>query len=143
MNDALDTRYKHRYSGEHPSIPWLFEHAADTINRVRIGADGRTAYWRHKGRDFNTKVAGFGENVWYLKLASAGRHKFDPRWDNGIYLGIIDDTGEVTIGTDKGAVKAKDFRRTTIHAERWNKNKFDVIKAPLGSPLLDVEATTT
>ena len=53
MKDALDTRYKHRYAGEHPSIPWLFEHAADTIHSARVGADGNTAYRRWTGQNIN------------------------------------------------------------------------------------------
>ena len=32
-----------------------------------------TAYRRWKGRDFKTRVAEFGEIVWHLKAASAGK----------------------------------------------------------------------
>ena len=35
MKDALDTRYNKRFSGDHPAIPWLIEHAADTMHRTR------------------------------------------------------------------------------------------------------------
>ena len=31
-------------TGNHPAIAWLVEHAADTINRTRIGPDGKSAY---------------------------------------------------------------------------------------------------
>ena len=114
MKDALDTRYKCRHNGDHPAIPWLIEHACDTINRRRIGKYGRTAYRRWKGRSFNKKVASFGEHFWYLKLNTAGKDKFHKRWEDGIYLGIIDGAGETIVGTNEGITKAKDYRRQAI-----------------------------
>ena len=56
----------HTFPGDHPSIPWLVKHAADVINITRVGMDGKTAFARWKGRNFNKKVAEFGEHVWYL-----------------------------------------------------------------------------
>ena len=116
MNDALDTRYKQKHAGGHPAIPWLIEHAADVINRTSIGTYGRTPYRKWRGRNFNNKVAEFGDNVWYLNIGSVGKHNFKPRWEDGIYLGCMDGTGETIIGTEDGAIKAKDFRRKTINA---------------------------
>jgi hypothetical protein len=46
-----------------------------------------------KWRDFKTHVAEFGENVWYLKAASAGRDKLERRWEEGVWLGIKDESG--------------------------------------------------
>ena len=57
LNDALDTRYSIKYAGDHSSMPWLFKHSADIINRTRIGTDGKTAFRRWKGKQFNNKVA--------------------------------------------------------------------------------------
>ena len=57
FKDALDTRYHSKYSGDHPSIPWLFKHSADIINRTAIGNDGKTAFRRWKGNTFTHKVA--------------------------------------------------------------------------------------
>ena len=131
MKDALDTRYNCRHAGDHPAIPWLIEHAADTLNRRRIGKDGRTAYRRWKGRSFNKKVAEFGENIWYLKLGTAGKDKFHKRWEDGVYLGIMDGTGETIVGTENGITKAKDFRRKAIKGERWNK---EATKEMQGTP---------
>ena len=64
LKDAMDTRYQHKYDGNHSSIPWLIKHAADVINRTRISTDGKTAFRRWKGREFNKKVAEFGEHIW-------------------------------------------------------------------------------
>jgi len=56
MKDGLDTRYRARITGEHVSVPWLIAHAAATINRRKVGQDGKTAYRRWKGKEFKTKV---------------------------------------------------------------------------------------
>ena len=64
LKGALDTRYQNKYSGEHPSIPWMFKHSADIINRTRISTDGKTAFRRLRGNNVSHKVAEFGENVW-------------------------------------------------------------------------------
>ena len=74
MKDGLDTRYDTRITGEHPAVPWLVAHAAATINRRRVGQDGKTAYRRWKGKYFNIRVAEFGENVWYLKAGTLGKY---------------------------------------------------------------------
>ena len=134
MKDALDTRYNKRWSGEHPAMPWLGQHAADKRNRTRVGADGKTAYRRWKGKSFNKPIAEFGENVWYLKLASAGKDKFNSRWEEGIYMGCINETGETIIGTQFGTVKARDFRRKTFHKDRWDRENFDNIKGTPWEP---------
>ena len=39
----------------------------------------------------------------------------------GIYLGVMNESGEAIIGTNEGVVKARDFRRKTIYKDRWNK----------------------
>ena len=134
LKDALDTRYQNKYSGEHPSITWMFKHAADIINRTRIGIDGKTAFRRLRGNNFVQKVAEFGENVWYLRQNSLGKDKFNSRWSEGIYLGAINESSETIIGTDQGVVKSRDFRRKSIYADRWNKDRFDSIKGTPWEP---------
>ena len=54
-------------------------------------------------------MAEFGENVWYLRAGSLGQAKFENRWEEGVWLGILDDSGESIIGTEIGVVKARDF----------------------------------
>jgi hypothetical protein len=128
MKDALETRYNERIQGDHNSIPWLFSHAASTINRVRKDSEGMTAYRRWKGREFKRDIAEFGECVWYLRSASQGKDKFDVRWGEGVWLGVRDDSGEVIIGTIDGVIKSRDFRRKPIEKERWNKYRFNEFK---------------
>ena len=63
MKDALETRYNERIQGDHNSIPWLFSHAASTINRVREDSEGMTAFRRWKGREFKREIYRNSENA--------------------------------------------------------------------------------
>ena len=94
-----------------------------------------TAFRRWKGRDFHRYVAEFGECVWYLKSGSAGTNKFDPRWYEGVWLGIRDETGEAIIGTPDGVVKCRDFRRKPVEEDRWNEEAFDKFKGTPWEPV--------
>ena len=67
-------------------IPWLVSHAAETIGRFQLGADGRTAYERTRGRKLNKELPEFGERIHYLKLRSIGRNKAESRWGEGIFF---------------------------------------------------------
>ena len=135
MKDALETRYNERIKGDHNSIPWLFSHAASTINRVRKDYEGMTAFRRWKGREFKRDIAEVGECLWYLRSASQGKDKFDVRWGEGVWLGVRDDSGEVIIGTIDGVIKSRDFRRKPIEKERWNKDRLNEFKGVPWEPV--------
>ena len=57
----------------------------------------------------------------YLKAESVGKDKAESRWEEGIYVGIRDESGEMLIGTEKGIIKARSFRRYGREEDRWNK----------------------
>ena len=59
---------------------------------------------------------------------------FTSIWEDGVWLGIINEAGESVIGTEIGAIQAKDFRRKTIQAERWNTNTVDKLKGTPWEP---------
>ena len=57
-----------------------------------------------------------------------GKDKLDRRWENGIWLGMRDESGETLVGTSEGVVKCRDFQRKTMESERWSKSGLDSIK---------------
>ena len=59
-----------------------------------------------------------------MPAKTAGRDKFDVRWQEGIWLGVRLESGESVIGTNEGVVKARDFRRKSDENERWNVERF-------------------
>jgi hypothetical protein len=70
-------------------------------------------------------VAEFGESVWYTPANSAGEDKFDVRWLERVWLGVRVESGESIIGTDRGVVKARDFRRKPLNGGRLCEEKFN------------------
>ena len=94
-------------------------HAAATLNRYRVGNDGFTAYRRLKGKEFRRPAAEFGETVLYLKPGTCGIDKAACRWETGLWLGFIEDSGEIIVGTELGVVKAHQFKRLSSVSERW------------------------
>jgi hypothetical protein len=66
LRDSFEMRIGTRLSSCHPFISYLVEHAAKTINRYRVGQDGKTGYRRWKGKDFKVEIPEIGEKVFYL-----------------------------------------------------------------------------
>ena len=48
-------------------MAWLVEHSADTLNKGLVGADGRTAYERVRGRTYHGQLYEFGQVIWALR----------------------------------------------------------------------------
>ena len=63
MRSALINRVGLKFSALHPVMAWLVSHAADVVNKFRVGSDGKTAYERAKGKTFKREVVEFGERV--------------------------------------------------------------------------------
>ena len=89
--------------------------------QVQDGQRCMTAYRRLKGKDHEVKVAEFGECVLYMTPGITGKDKLDARWENGIWLGIRDRSGEIIVGTPEGCMKVRSVRRRP-EGERWNKD---------------------
>ena len=131
LKDALETRIGERLQHGHPAVEWLVMHSSDTLNRYRIGTDGKTSYQRWKGKIFKRVVPEFGEKVFYLRLGSLkeqGRDKGESRWNEGHFLGVRNETGELIIGTNQGIVKARDFKKIADVKQRWNAESLKNVK---------------
>ena len=59
-----------------------------------------------RGRDFNQRIAEFGEWVHFKKLNTRGREKdIFNGWRERVFIGTIDQSGEHMIGTYDGVLK--------------------------------------
>ena len=54
----------------------------------------------------------------------------DVRWDDGIFLGIREESNELIVGTDKGVIKVATYRRRP-EEDRW---KIEELEAVRGLP---------
>ena len=107
MRSDLESCYNRIIPSSHPSRPWLVRHASSTVFREKVGNDGFTAYKRVKGKEFKKELVKFGECIWYLKPKSKGKAKAECRWEDGVFLGIRDESGEYIVGTPEGAIKVR------------------------------------
>ena len=128
---ALEDRVGSRVSVKSLIFQWIVEHSADMLNRFCIGHDGRTPLTRLKGRQSFRPIAEIGECVLYKVHPERGRlFKLEPRWREGVWLGLDRRTGESIVGTCVGTVRARSIRRRPF-AERWSMTALSSFK---GSP---------
>ena len=111
---------------DHDLLTWL-------VPQFVVGPDGKTAYERNVGRRAVLPLAQFGERVWWMPLNPSNRRLglLDSRFEQGRYLGPMDGSNTVLIGTASGVVKARTIKRLPP-GERWTGSLLD---EALGSEL--------
>ena len=115
----------------HVAAIWCVQYAAKLINRTHKGPDGRSAWSRITGRkEFPRPIAPWGEKVMF----AMGGHKYKPgvetKWGEGIFLDLIEPTGEYVIGTPAGMVKSGCIKRMVRDSARDP----TLFKAVVGQP---------
>ena len=113
----------------------MIEYAAIILRRHMVGTDGRTVYERLKGRGDRRRVIEFGEKVLYksLKRPEDPGRPLDARFVDGIYLGVMDISGEIVVGVGEEVVRGQEARRVTEDT-RWDPGLVKAIKATAVQP---------
>ena len=119
-------------------MPWLVEHAGNVLTLFEVGSDGRTPYQRLRGRKMKIGMVEFGEIVHYMPLDIKNRGKLEPRFCEGVYLGINMTSSEAIIGTELGIVKARTVRRVPEES-RWSAEAIEKISGVPWKPYGHVE----
>ena len=127
LKDALEAGYGCELKPEDHIVPWMVMHAGSLISRYHKGQDALTAFRRLRGKEFRADVCEFGECVWYMKPGMVGKDKFDRRWEDGLWLGVVNESGENIIGTREGCVKVRAVKRKPIQ-DRWDKDWMHAIQ---------------
>ena len=119
---ALERRFKTKIDTKLHILLWMVVHAIETINRVLVGADGRTPHYRLYNNDVNGNMLEFGEIVYAKFLKKASRKlSLKSRVIRGIWLGIDPKTGEHRVALLSGGPVVR--ARTVIRvpdSEKWN-----------------------
>eukprot|EP00973_Karenia_brevis_P047656 6613462-Karenia_brevis.AAC.1 len=112
----------------HHLWPWLIEYAGFTLLAYKIDeADGKTPLERSRGRSAPQRGVGFAECVMYKPAKTVKLAKDEARWEYGIWLGILIDTGENIIGTNKGVIRCRAI--TPLEKKKkYNKEKIEEMK---------------
>ena len=101
---ALESRIGSEMPSDHDVIPWVAEYAATIINKGQVGADGKTAYERLKGKPAHLSGHEFGEKVLWKSSTPARerRNRMDSDWHHGAFLGQRRFSGEYVVGASAG-----------------------------------------
>ena len=107
-------------------LTWLVSYATSMRRRFSVGRDGKTAFERNAGRRAVHPLAQFGERVWWMPLQPSNRRlgPLDSRFEQGRYLGPMDGSITVLVGTASGVVKARTIKRLPP-GERWTVSLLD------------------
>ena len=127
---ALEEKWGFAVPCDHPLLPYVVEYAGVLLNRFEVGADGRTAYERNKGKKATTLGVGIGEAVlWRRKKLGGALGKLTSLWEDGIFLGIMGKSGELVIGDGKGVWKTRTVHRKPP-GERWDPKTIELVRHP-------------
>ena len=125
LKSALEANYGAAISSRHPILPWLIDYAGTLLSRFSRGQDGRTPYERSTGKRWQLKLPAFGECVLFQRLkGERNPAKIEPRFEDGVYLGLQEGTALKWIGTDRGVERAWSVKRRP-RDEQWKKEALE------------------
>ena len=109
---CLVRRFGQEFQGRHPVLPWLVKYSVAMVNRCRRGPDGKTAYELRKVLKFARALPHFAEKILFtIPRVTKGVARVEPRWEDGIFLGVSDWSDELCVGTERGMHKVRTVRR--------------------------------
>ena len=124
---ALENRLGTTIPEDSCIMPWLVEYAGVSLTLGEVSSDGKTPYQRLRGKKLQHELVEFGERVMFMPLDALKHGKLQPRWLNGVYLGIRLETSERLVGTSEGVFECRSIRRI-LEVERWSKEDILGIK---------------
>ena len=107
-----------RIADDSTLLSWLPRFAAQVMNKMRIGRDGKTSEMRRTGRRWRKPMTQFGEKVWFRKIGKDGVSFFVSRMTQGIIVGHHERLGAVMCITKNGVVRGKSWPRQTL-SDAW------------------------
>ena len=121
---CLEKRLGRKIPADHPITTWLIEHVALLMNAIIVGLDGKTAWRRARGRDFNMTMFNIGEQVFYKQDAKGPQHDAEgnmgPRMLRGTFLGYNKFSNSYRIMNEQGdIVKGRGLNSRPLE-ERWD-----------------------
>ena len=143
---ALEKRLQCPVDPDWCALHWLIELAGIYLTRYEKGHDGMTPYRRRTGKDWDQAILEFGEKILYKPLAPKStskeiKNKMEPRFIEGVWLGITTDGKEHVVGPSEGVVRARTVKRRP-YSERWSIEDVKSIKGIPARPNPEDGSTT-
>ena len=106
IGDSADGNCQEGLEVDGTSGLWTFFNDGGTttmMSGAEVGANGKTAYERIKGKVAKIDGLEFGDGVlWKRRREGGPLGKLTCMWENGIYLGMKGTTGEIIVGNKAG-----------------------------------------
>jgi hypothetical protein len=118
---GFQERMKRKVDTRERIVAFIPEYATYLLNRMVVGADGKVAYERIKGKKPTLLGLEFGEKVLYKKRLGNRMEKINARWDYGIFLGVRRRSNEVWLATQDGIISIRTVRRIPME-RRWSED---------------------
>ena len=101
-----------------------------------MGHDGKTAYERNKGKKAKVLGIEFGEAIlWKRRPVGGALGKLSCLWEDGLYLGIRGQSGELIVSDREGVWRTRTVQRKPIE-DRWPEDAYEMIQK---TPWADAE----
>ena len=135
---GLEARIEREVPVNCAALEWMIPHAAHTINRFLVGADGRTAHYRLYLKNFGGKTFEFGEQVLAKpkrKIKQVRRRTLDARFREATWVGYSGRSGEHVVVLPGGgpAIKVRTVK-SRPPSERWNEKAIGEVVATPDAP---------
>ena len=132
---AIESKTGKEVRLDDPIVPWMVRHAAYVITRCRVGADGKTALQRIKGRKVSVPWVPLGETVLF-KLPKVPRMPgdFRDRFEEGVWVGCTVRSGEHLVATPNGVFKVSSIVRKAEDS-RWSADRLDQMRGNPKEPV--------
>ena len=129
---CLEARIGKYMPVDHAVVPWLLQHTCLLLNARVRGSDGLTSRARVRGRAFNQRMLGFGENVLYKLPTKGPKHNPDgnmgTRWLEANFMGYHRSSNTYIVATPTGIVTSRSLARRPPD-NRWSAENLAKIKA--------------
>ena len=93
----------------HPTLAWVVRHVALLLTQFQVKSSGTTARHSPYGREHSDGIGLFAGTMFYKFHGTHG--KLLPLWEEGVYVGVSELTGEHFICDERGAHAARTIRR--------------------------------
>ena len=83
----------------------MVQHAGEMISNFSVGHDGKVTF-QNQGAQMRRGLTEFSEMVHWMPASKLHRGNSEPRWHNGIWLGVRPQSTEILIGTPQDVSNA-------------------------------------
>ena len=115
----IESSTQEALSDESLVLPWLVERAGCILSRCQKGGDGKTPLERLHSMKPTQVFVPFGEKVLAKQFTTDPMNRMNPRYQYGIWLGILSNSADCCIVKAYGVFTAREIRRLEPQS-RWD-----------------------